>query len=192
LVWLFLPRLLESLADARSTRVVTTLALSVAVVVSLPVAWHYMFIAGGPSVPNYLLGVIDTPRYLAQQGLTTPVARWIDANVSKEARLWAWCEDRTLYFERWTRGDSPYGPPAFHGIVTDGGPEELDRQILDQEIDFIVLRRDRCPEDWSSATFEKRSWTIDSDTRTVLESWSTSRLVEVQRDDRYILYATGL
>jgi hypothetical protein len=191
LVWLFLPRLLESLADTRSNRVVITLALGLAVVVSLPVAWHYMFVAGGPPVPNYLLGVIDTPRYLAQRGLTTPVTRWVGANVSTEARLWAWCEDRTLYFDRWTRGDSPYGPPAFLGIIADEGPQGLDRHILDQEIDFIVLRRDRCPEDWSGATFEKSSWTIDSGTKTALESWKTSRLTEVQRDNRYVLFATG-
>jgi hypothetical protein len=191
LVWLFLPRMLELIPDAKINRTLAAVTIGLAALVSLPIAFHYMFVPGGSAVPNYLMGAIETPRYLAQRGLTTPVTRWVAANAAEEARIWTWCEDRTLYFDRWTRSDSPYGPPAFLELVANGGTRALDQQIRDHEIDYIVLRNDRCPEDWTEASFEKRSWIIEDDTGSDLELWAATGLAELQRDDRFILYRTN-
>jgi hypothetical protein len=190
LSWLFLPPALKAFATTARDRSIVAASVALAAVVSVPTAFHYMFVAGGPAVPEYLLGAIDGPRYLAQRGLTTPVTRWISAQSPAQSRVWVWCDDRTLYFDRWTRSDSPYGPPEFMSLVDAGGTTALDRRIRHEAIDYIVLNRDHCPADWSGARLEKNQWKTDSAAQAAITGWAASNLEEIQRDTRFTLYRT--
>jgi hypothetical protein len=183
---LFLPWLLAP-CDHRPVgrRLVTATALLM-VVVSLPISTHYLLIAGGSAVPDYLLGLTTQERFLKDRGLVTPAARWIQEQSPEDARVWAWCEDRTLYLGRWARSDSPYGPAGFLTTLADGGPDALTEAVDD--IDLVVLRTDRCPENLQAAHFEKRSWRIEDEDRKLLHQWTAEHLTEVLRDDRYVVY----
>jgi hypothetical protein len=183
---LFLPRMLTPLVEARTTRTLVNVLTVLMVVVSAPIAFHYLMIAGGPVVPGYLLGLSSQGKYLHERGLVTPAVRWIHERTPEESRLWTWCEDQTLYFDRRARPDSPYGPPAFLTAVTEGGATALADQT--GNVDLVVVRRDRCPDSWQSARFEKRSWAIDADQREAIQSWAADHLAELVRDDRYTVY----
>ena len=188
LVWMFLPRMLEELPGTTADRRLASITIGLMVVVSLPIALHFMFASGGRAVPDYLLGLKGERSYLAERGLIGPATEWVSQNTSPDARIWAWCEDRTLYLERWTRSDSPYGPPAFLRIVERGGAPSLDAELGRQPVEYVLLRTDRCPENWTTATFEKRSWEIGAEAASQLTEWSDIRLEEILRDDRHILY----
>lgn len=188
LVWLFLPRILEEFPGTGADRRLVSLTVGLMAAVSLPIALHFMFAPGGRAVPDYLLGVTGKDSYLAERGLVGPATAWVARHTSPDARIWTWCEDRTLYLERWARSDSPYGPPAFLRIVEGGGAASLDVELANTAVDYVLLRRDRCPESWKTATFEKRHWEIDPDVTTQLTTWSQMRLEELIRDDRHILF----
>ncbi len=188
LAWLFLPRILEELPGTGADRRLVSLSVGLMAAVSLPIALHFMFAPGGRAVPDYLLGATQKESYLVDRGLVGPTTEWVVRHTSPDARIWAWCEDRTLYLERWARSDSPYGPPTFLVIVEDGGAASLDVELTRSAVDYVLLRRDRCPESWKTATFEKRSWEIDPDVGNELTTWSQTRLEELIRDDRHILY----
>ncbi len=188
LVWLFLPALMSSLPGSPQDRAVAAISVGLMAIVSLPIALHFMFAPGGRAVPDHLLGATGVTRYLQDRGLVGPATQWIADNTDADARVWAWCEDRTLYVDRWTRGDSPYGPPSFLRLVETGGVQSLNEEIRDQGIDYVLLRRDRCPDDWSEATLEKRRWDIGQPARDDLATWASERLQELSRDNRHILY----
>lgn len=188
LVWLFLPRILGALPGGLPDRRLASLAVGLMAVVSLPTALHFMFAPGGTAVPDYLLGVKGRRGYLAERGLIDPTTAWVADNTSPEARVWAWCEDRILYLDRWTRSDSPYGPPSVLRIVERGGAPSLDAELEARPVDYVFVRRDRCPEAWTRAAFEKRSWEIDPEVRGQLTEWSRTHLEEVLRDGRHTLY----
>ncbi|PWB70860.1 MAG: hypothetical protein C3F15_13365 [Holophagae bacterium] len=188
LVWLFLPRLLEKVPPDAAARRAINLAIGMVTLVSLPVALHYLFVPGGSAVPNYLIGLTDRAGYLAARGEITPSIGWVATQTDPDARIWAWCEDRTLYFDRWTRADSPYGPPSFLIAAEQGGEAALDKEIRAWDIDLVVLRRDRCPESWSAVRFENHTRTIDPLLRDKVERWSSEHLRELERDERHIVY----
>jgi len=188
LVWLFLPALMSTLPGSAKDRAIAGVSVGLMAVVSLPIALHFMFAPGGQAVPDHLLGVTSVSRYLHARGLVGPASQWVTDNTDADARVWTWCEDRVLYLDRWTRSDSPYGPPAFLSLVEDGGIQALDDEVRHQAIDYILLRRDRCPETWTEAALEKSRWEIDQPARDDLTTWSSSRLQELTRDGRYVLY----
>jgi hypothetical protein len=183
---LFLPWLLAPFDQRPAGRRLVTATALLMVVVSLPISAHYLLIADGTAVPDYLLGLTNQERFLRDRDLVTPAVRWIQEQSPEDARVWAWCEDRSLYFERWTRSDSPYGPAGFLTTLADGGSGALTEAVVD--IDLVVLRTDRCPENLRATYFEKRSWQIDDDDRQLLHQWAAEHLAEVQRDDRYVVY----
>jgi hypothetical protein len=157
-----------------------------AVLVSAPLSFHYLLVAGGPAVPAYLLGLIDRAQFLRDRDLVTPAVDWIHRQTPEEARIWAWCEDRTLYLDRWTRSDPPFGPPAFLATLAQDGPETLTAAA--DKVDLIVVRRDRCPASWDEARFEKNRYPIGDGERSALAAWTAEHLAEVARDDRYTVY----
>jgi hypothetical protein len=183
---LFLPKLLAPF-DRRSTdRGLVTAAVLLMVVVSLPISVHYLLIAGGTAVPDYLLGLSSEDRFVRDRGLVAPTTQWIREQSPEDARVWAWCEDRTLYLERWARSDSPYGPPGFLTTVADGGTAALTEAVSD--VDLVLLRTDRCPESLHTTYFEKQNWPLDDQLRDALRGWAAEHLDEVLRDDRHVVY----
>jgi hypothetical protein len=188
LVWLFLPTMMAELLRTGRDRILAAAVVALMAAVSLPTALHFMFAPGGRAVADYLLGASSVHNYLLERGLVGPAAAWIPANTSPDARVWAWCEDRVFYLQRWTRSDSPYGPPAFLAAVQSGGTAALDAELAGDSVGYVVVRRDRCPQPWRSAVFEKRSWEIPPAIGTELDGWFRTRLDELQRDDRHILY----
>jgi len=188
LVWLFLPVLMSTWASNSRDRTIAAVAVGLMAIVSLPIALHFMFAPGGRAVPDHLLGASSVNRYLEARGLMGPVSQWIADNSDAETRVWAWCEDRVFYLDRWTRSDSPYGPPTFLRLVEAGGFQSLDDAVRAQDIDYILLRRDRCPESWTKAVLEKHSWEIGQPARDDLTTWSSRRLQELTRDPQYVLY----
>ena len=189
LVWLFLPRLLEAVPPRPATpRLAVNIAIGMVTLVSVPVALHYLFVPGGSAVPDYLIGLTDRAGYLAARGVTTPSIAWAATQTAPDARIWAWCEDQTLYIERWVRADSPYGPPSFLLAAAQGGAAALDQEVRSWDIDLVVLRRDRCPESFSGFRLEKRMGSIDPPLRETLARWASEHLRELHRDDRHVVY----
>jgi hypothetical protein len=189
LVWLFLPRLLATVPPRPATsRLAVNIAIGMVTLVSVPVALHYLFVPGGSAVPDYLIGLTNRSGYLAARGVTTPSIAWAATQTAPDARIWAWCEDRTLYLERWARADSPYGPPSFLLAATKGGAAALDQEVRSWDIDLVVLRRDRCPESFSGFRLEKRSGSIDPPLRETIARWTSEHLRERHRDDRHVVY----
>lgn len=188
LLWLFLPRLLETVTSVPAARLATGTAVGLAGLVSVPVAFHYLFVAGGSAIPNYLIGLSDRAGFLAASHVTTPSIEWVAGHTDQNARVWTWCEDQTLYLDRWARADSPYGPPSFLAAAAKGGAAALDEEVRSWDIDLVVLRRDRCPESFSGFRLEKRSGSIDPPLRDTVTRWSSQRLRELHRDDRFIVY----
>ncbi len=188
LVWLFLPRMLGALPGTTADRRLVSLTVGLMAVLSLPIALHFMFAPGGRAVPDYLLGLSQKRSYLVERGLMGPTMAWVSENTSPGARIWAWCEDRTFYLERWARSDSPYGPPAFLRLVEGGSAASLDSELENVPVDYVLLRRDRCPDSWTTATFEKGRWEIDAAVTAELTAWTQSRLRELHRDGRHVLY----
>jgi hypothetical protein len=188
LIWLFLPSFLSMLPGTKRDRLVASVAVGLMAVVSLPIALHFMFAPGGRAVPDHLLGVTSVSSYLQQRGLVGPTFRWVSQNTDPDARIWVWCDDRVLYLDRWARSDSPYGPPGFLRLVESGGVSSIDDAIRADNVDFVLLRSDRCPESWDHATMEKHRWEIDTTDQTELQAWALTRLQELVRDDRHVLY----
>jgi len=183
---MFIAPLLRPLDGVRGARALITSALLAAAVVSIPVAAYELLVTGGTAVPNYLIGLTDRDDYLRARGVITPVMEIVRSESPQDTRLWTWCEDRILYFERWTRSDSPYGPPAALVILGERGPDALSTAAAD--VDFVVVRRDRCPTDWNQVVFETRGWLIDPDVQHGLTAWISGHLTELATDDRYVLY----
>lgn len=188
LVWLFLPALMSTLPGNPKDRTIAAVSVGLMAIVSIPIALHFMFAPGGRAVPDHLLGVSSVNRYLEARGLVGPASRWVAENSDADARVWAWCEDRVFYLDRWTRSDSPYGPPSFLRLVENGGSQALEDAVREQGIDYILLRRDRCPESWTEAVLEKHSWPIGQPARDDLARWSSRRLQELSRDSHHVLY----
>lgn len=189
LVWLFLPRLLDALpARGAAPRLVAGAAVGLVALASIPVAFHYLFVPGGSSVPSYLIGLSDRTAYLRARGELTPSIERIARRSDPDARIWAWCEDRTLYFDRWTRADSPYGPPSWLIAADSGGAAALDREIDAWGIDLVVLRHDRCPETFAGYRLERHAASVDPSMRDAVAAWAARRLRELDRDDRYVAY----
>jgi hypothetical protein len=185
---MFLPRLVNPLAGHRWTRPLVTATLLTTTLVSVPIAAYELLVTGGSATPGYLIGLSDQDTFLRDRGLVTPVVAGVAASTPSDARVWTWCEDRVLYFDRWSRSDSPYGPPAFLSAMDSNGQSALSSSAA--AVDYVVVRRDRCPEDWRRAALEKRVWAIDPETRSDLTAWVNENLREVARDDRYTLYKT--
>ena len=57
-----------------------------------------------------------------------------------------------------------------------------------RDVDFVVIRRDRCPRDWGQVTFETRGWRVDPQVQHDMTVWISEHLSEVAADDRYVLY----
>lgn len=186
---MFIPPLLTPLEGVRGARALITATLLVTTVVSIPVAAYELLVTGGTAVPNYLIGLTDRDDYLRSRGVVTPVMDTVRSESPHNARLWAWCEDRVLYFDRWARPDSPYGPPACLAILGEQGPEALTASATD--FDYVVVRRDRCPTNWERVAFETRGWLIDPDVQNDMTSWISEHLTEVATDNRYVLYRVG-
>jgi hypothetical protein len=186
---LFIARLIDPLARLGSGRALATAVLITTTVVSLPLAAYELLVTGGATVPNYLIGLTSRDDYLRDRAVVTPVVDVIRSNTSQDARLWSWCEDRILYFERWTRPDSPYGPPAGLATLGERGPGALTDAVKD--FDFVVVRRDRCPSDWGQVAFETRTWRVDPGVRHDMSTWISENLSEVAADERYVLYRVG-
>jgi hypothetical protein len=182
----FIPRLLRPLHGVRGAHSLITAVLLAAAVVSVPLAVYELLVTGGTAVPNYLIGLTNRDDYLRGRVVITPVTEVVRSETSQDARLWTWCEDRVLYFERWTRPDSPYGPPSGLAILGELGPAALTSAADD--VDFVVVRRDRCPNDWGQVTFEKRGWRVDPEVQHDMNAWISEHLSEVAADDRYVLY----
>jgi hypothetical protein len=183
---LFLPYLLAPLDRRALDRGLMTAMVLLMVVVSLPISVHYLLIAGGKAVPDYLLGLSNEDRFIRDRDLVTPASQWIRDQSPEDARVWAWCEDRSLYLDRWTRSDSPYGPAGFLITAAEGGPAALTEAVSD--IDFVLLRTDRCPESLQTTHFEKQSWPIDDELRDAVRGWAAEHLDEVLRDDHHVVY----
>ncbi len=186
---MFIPPLLRPLDGVRSARALVTVALLTTTVVSVPLAMYELLITGGTPVPNYLIGLTDRDDYLHRRAVVTPVMDTIRSTTPADTKLWTWCEDRILYFERWTRPDSPYGPPAGLTILWELGPAALTAAADD--VDFVVVRRDRCPSDWDQVMFETRGWRIEPTVQHDMNTWFAENLSEVTADDRYVLYRVG-
>jgi hypothetical protein len=188
LVWLFLPRLLATAPPRSAARLAAGMAIGIVMFVSVPVALYYLFVPGGSAVPSYLIGLTDRAGFLAARGVTTPSISWVAQQSAPDARVWAWCEDRTLYLERWARADSPYGPPSFLLAAARGGAAAFDQEVRRWDIDLVVLRRDRCPESFTGYRFEKRTGSIDPPLRATIAVWAAEHLRERHRDDRNVVY----
>jgi len=190
LVWLFLPGVLAGLENHRTARRIADSTVAMVVLVSLPLALHYLFVTGGRAIPEYLLGISDHDRYLGERGLLTPAVQWVHAGTPEDAKLWAWCEDQTLYFSRWTRADSPYGQPAFLRALESGGADALTEEAA--AVDYVILNRSRCAEDWSHTDLEQQGEAIASVDRAALQTWATLHLQEEARDRRYVVYRVSV
>jgi hypothetical protein len=189
LAWLFLPGLLDALpADRKAPRSVAGAAVGLVALASIPLAFHYLFVPGGSAVPSYLIGLSDRAGYLRARGELTPAMERIASHSDPEARIWTWCEDRTLYFDRWTRSDSPYGPPSWLVAVGSGGAAALDREIDAWGIDLVVLRHDRCPETFAGYRLDRHAAAVDPSLRDAVTAWSAGRLRELDRDDHYVTF----
>jgi hypothetical protein len=186
LVWLFLPGMLAGLENHQTARRIADSAVALVVLVSLPLALHYLFVTGGTAIPEYLLGLSGRDRYLAGRELLTPAVQWVHARTPEDAELWAWCEDQTLYFDRWTRADSPYGSPAFLRALESGGAAALTKEAA--AVDYIVLNRSRCAEDWSRTDLERQGEEIVPADRALLQTWAAGHLQEETRDRWYVVY----
>jgi hypothetical protein len=183
---MFIPLLLTPLDRVLGGRTLVTAALLATAVLSIPVAAYELLVAGGSAVPNYVIGLTDRDDYLRTRGVVTPVVGAVRSESPPDSRVWTWCEDRVLYFDRWTRPDSPYGPPASLAILGEQGPDALTTAA--SAVDFIAVRRDRCPGDWGRVVFETRAWLVDPDVQAAMTTWISGHLSEVAGDSRYVLY----
>ena len=186
---MFIARLLQPFDSVRGSRALVTATLLATTVITVPLAGYELLISGGSAVPRYLIGLIGPDGYLRQRAVVTPVMDTVRAGTPADARLWAWCEDRILYFERWTRPDSPYGPPAGLEMLGERGPAALTAAAAG--FDFVVVRRDRCPSDWGRVMFETRGWQVEPDVQHDMKLWFAENLSKVAADDRYVLYRVG-
>ncbi|NOZ95089.1 MAG: hypothetical protein GXP47_10180 [Acidobacteria bacterium] len=182
---LFLPRLLSAIASQPTARGLATAAVAVLAAVSIPLSAYYLLVDGGPAIPQYLLGMANRHTYLTERGVLTPAMEWVRHETPANARLWVWCDDRVLYFDRWVRPDGPFDPPAFLSALEHGGAPALAE--LARNIDFIAIRQDHRSPSWDHVRVEDRTWKIPPPQREALQTWIRDNLHPVFRGPHYMI-----
>ena len=188
LTWMFLPGVLEAMTPRVAERALTGSAVALVALVSVPFIVHDLLMTRERAVQDFLIGRIDEQELLRREGALTPTVAWVREQTPADARIWVWCEDRTLYLDRWVRADGPYGPPAFLDILTTSGLDGLEARAARDLVDYLLVDHARCPDSWSVARWEGGEQTIGPSSREQLARWRTDRLSEIGRDRRYVLY----
>ncbi len=183
---LFVPRLLDAIASEPTARSYATAAVAVLAAVSIPLSAYFQLVEGGAAVPQYLLGMVNQHTYLTRRGVLTPAMEWVRRETPADARLWVWCDDRVLYFDRWTRADNPVSPPAFLSTFEHGGAPAFAE--LARSVDFIAIRQDHCPLGLERVRVEDRTWEIPPPQRQALQTWIRDKLRPVFRGPHYTIF----
>ncbi len=187
LATLFIPALLAPALRSRMARALAVGITVIIAVVSIPLSVYFLLAAGGPATPRYLLGLTGPQRYLSERGVLTPAMKWVAEQTPADARIWVWCDDRVLYFDRWVRPDGPFQPPVFLSDLRRGGAAALTRAV--EDVGFIAIRRDHCPANWATARVEAIRWKMTAADRQILHAWMHRHLRLVFQGPRYTIYA---
>jgi hypothetical protein len=187
LTWLFLPEFLEPFAARRGARWAVSATLALCVLTALPSVLHFWFLGGRAVVLEYLLGMTGEAGVLRREGLRTPVSEWVRERTPEPARVWVWCDDRVLDFDRWVRADGPYGRPAFAAVAErEDGAAALAREVARDGIDYVAVNLENCP--LLPRADGRRQYSLSEAGTRTLEAWMREALEPVARDERFALF----
>lgn len=189
LYWLYLPRTVARLWQRRPQRMALVTAGVTLALASLPSAVLPSLALTLRAAEGRFLAGGDRDSFLRTIGARTPVMDHVREHSPPDARVWVWCDDEVLYFDRWVRSDGPFAAPGFLRTLRVEGTRGLDRVLSSSRIDLVAVHHGYCPLEMVTVKSQSRSFALTPQEQGAIRQWLDSRLQPMVRDEHHALYS---